>query len=1095
MYGHSPSPVTRVFTPPRSSSPSVRLVGRVESSPRTPLSTSSSFDRSDSTRFAPNTFQYNGRVAASLLPCVIVLLGAGGTPVLATLLAGLMLSYILDALQLKNGAFLGVWGSFFATGVALIVTGIGSGPHIPPILSGLIVLTSLHVVFLCGVWTSLQFKWLQLEHPVVVVALERILFACCPLTSAAVQTWGVVAAVGIAYAPFYLMPIQFILYWLFSIPQLSSFRNKNDRSLGGGQLGDGGILGPLEACIHTLVLLFLPPFFNFAVHHSMALHSLNEVCNHLLLFFLPLLFQLFASTRGALWWIFEDQRQIRQIRIVNGAVALAVVLACLEVRVIFTSFGHYIQLRAPFNYILVTVALYGGGFGAAAHVLGLLRGAIGKVMVSVVLVASAVSGSIVLGMPLKIIPAPAIGAVYLAQYYSSGGAPSYFIFLLSATLSAAWFILHNFWFLDVSLGGMPIKTICGLLLGSLVLALAVPGVTLLPRASFLVGVAFIAQAFLVCRLENRFYNLGHDEEGLYPSYLVVLTTIAGFVAARRLEADRKMGPWAAWIGSCLYLAKLPMLLVASDDVVWASAILMLAITPPLLLYKDKAKGGTRMKSWQGFAHIATIMVAVWLCRFTLFDALLWWSGRRPSHSLLLGLLLLACVTACLPIITNHFPHVQASRRAAVLVVAASLLFIALQPPVPVGGHLLWDDKHMPDTEPDDSTIYGSTVHSPSWSAWLLWASLLATLAAATSALPVTQVSTIRLAYALGIGTSGGIYLCVQYFADSPLAHFFIITATICAAIFLVFTHQPSDWSPRVLPAVYGVLVFLLPIVWSALGFGKNTIDSESENYNYYDDLAITEARNSLFGMYCALLLLIALVIKLKLSSLLRNKNSGGPPVSLPNHSPFTPKHRTTQRRPDFLKSFAIKKMMVEGAWLPVIGNISTLLCFCLALYINKSMTENSDKSIFAIAPILLLLNQDANLLTSFTDRQRYFPLTVVVSLFLLVCSLWRIYDDGWFNYQNEGWQFNHETGGVFYLLKNVALVVLSLPSHVVFNKFMWDYVRQSDYLLLVITPLNLPGLLLPDVLIIRSVAGVGFLYAVAQYFISRHVRIAGMRYI
>lgn len=39
-------------------------------------------------RFTPNSFQYNGRVAAAMVPCAIFLLGIGGKPVLATLTSG-----------------------------------------------------------------------------------------------------------------------------------------------------------------------------------------------------------------------------------------------------------------------------------------------------------------------------------------------------------------------------------------------------------------------------------------------------------------------------------------------------------------------------------------------------------------------------------------------------------------------------------------------------------------------------------------------------------------------------------------------------------------------------------------------------------------------------------------------------------------------------------------------------------------------------------------------------------------------------------------------------------------------------------------------
>lgn len=85
-----------------------------------------------------------------------------------------------------------------------------------------------------------------------------------------------------------------------------------------------------------------------------------------------------------------------------GAVSLAVVLACLELRVIFPSFMHYLHFPPPFNYLLVTLAVYGLAFGAAAHVAGILRGTAGTAMVLAVLLVSTISGSLVLGMPWKV---------------------------------------------------------------------------------------------------------------------------------------------------------------------------------------------------------------------------------------------------------------------------------------------------------------------------------------------------------------------------------------------------------------------------------------------------------------------------------------------------------------------------------------------------------------------------------------------------------------------------------------------------------------------------------------------------------------------
>eukprot|EP00271_Cylindrocystis_brebissonii_P003782 TRINITY_DN15034_c0_g1_i1.p1 TRINITY_DN15034_c0_g1~~TRINITY_DN15034_c0_g1_i1.p1 ORF type:complete len:1089 (-),score=216.57 TRINITY_DN15034_c0_g1_i1:498-3764(-) len=1088
MYTRSPS-LGHVMTPSPVASPSLQKFETPP--PRRNLAASDS-------RFAPNSFQYNGRVAIALLPCVLVLLGAGGTPVIGTLVVGLTLSYILDALQYKNGAFLGVWGSLLATAIAIALSGVGFSARSPVALSILMLLTSMHVVFLCGVWVSLQFKWLQLEQPAVVLALERILFACCPLTAAVVQTWGVIAAVGIANSPFYLMPILFTLYWMFALPLPSSFRSKGVG--GGGDLET--VTGPLEACIHSLVLLFLPLTFHFAIHHSMILHSINEICDHLILFFLPLLFQLFASTRGALWWLFKDPRQLRQVRLVNGIVAMCVVLGCLEIRVIFHSFAHYIHLPVPLNYLLVTVAVYGGGLGTAGHVMGLLKGTgAGRYGVITMLLAAAVSASLVLGMPWQILPAPALAAVYLAHFLSSGSIVSYLIFMTATGLSAAWFILYNFWILQVSLGGLPCAQICQLLIASLLLAMAIPGAALLPRAQIVVGTTFVLHAAVICRLENVFYNLSPNEEGLYPSYLVVVTSAAGYLVARRLEQQQKLGPLGAWLGACLYLGKLPMLLVASEHVVWAGSLLMLAITPPILLYKERQKGGSRMKAWQGAFHVVTIAAAVWLCRYSLFDALLWWSGHRPAHALLLGVLLLFGLAACLPIVVLHFAHVQSVRRAMGLLAVTALLLVVLQPPVVVGGSWLWDERHMPDQEPDDAAIYGSTAHGPSWSTWLVLGAIVATLAASTSALPIGQVVFLRLLYAAGMGAAVGIFLSVQYFAAAPAAaHFLLLAASVLAAFFLVFAQKPTSWSVALQPVLFSLLVGLMPLLWLAVGMEERKGgEIDGGGWDYYKELAIKEARNSLLAMFCALFLLIALLVKLRLAALLREKHGGGANAksgSLPNLSPFTPQHRNIVRRPSTLgKVFSVKQLAAEGAWMPVIGNISTLACFGLALYLNTTLSQSSDRAIFALAPILLLLNQDMHLSLGFTDVQRYFPLTLAISNYLIASVLWQVLSELWFNARMMGWELVRDHWHLLYIVKNGGLLLLTVPNHVLFNKFMWDFVRQSDYLLLLVSPLTLPAILLPDLETVRVAGVVALVFAVAQYALSRHVRIAGMKYI
>ncbi|CAI5999624.1 unnamed protein product [Closterium sp. NIES-65] len=640
-------------------------------------------------RFVPNPFQYNARVASALVPCVLVLLGAGGPVVVGTLVAGLMLSYVLDALQLKTAAFVAIWTAFFSTAAAIAFSGVGFAPHVPVPLSLLVLLSSVNLVFLCGVWVSLQFRWLHLEHPFVVLTLERLLFACTPLTAVAIVTWGLVASVGIVYAPYYLVPVLFALFWLFSLPAPSSFRAaKHHPRLRAKESDDVFILGSLESAIHAAVLLFLPLSFHMAVHRNRWMESAGDICDDLLLFFLPVLFLLVASTRGALHWLVRDHSKLQHVRVVNGAFALAVVLVCGEVRVIFPSFAHYIHFPPPLNYILVTLALFGLTFGFAAHMLGLITGLVGTSVLMTVLLVSSVAASLVLGMPLTMLPAPAIAAVYLAHFHSSRSLTSYLIFAAAAAIAATWFVLDHFFFLALSVAGVPLRSICQGMLAALLLALLVPAATLLHRPQRVTGVLVVLQALLFAcagrsaallhclqrvagwgaggatgaadRMSLLYNGDGRAEEGVYPSFLVVTTTVAGLAAVQRLHAEHKIGAVAEWVGSCVYLAKLPMLAVSSPGATLSSLLLLLAVTPPFFLYRDKAHARSRMRPGMAVVHAAAAVAAVVHARFMLFDIAVSLTGHRPSHALLIGALLLAAIAACLPILLLHFPHSMVS---------------------------------------------------------------------------------------------------------------------------------------------------------------------------------------------------------------------------------------------------------------------------------------------------------------------------------------------------------------------------------------------------------------------------------------------------
>ncbi|KAK3228916.1 hypothetical protein Dsin_000797 [Dipteronia sinensis] len=1066
-------------------------------------------------RFSPSSFAHNARIAIALAPSAAFLLDLGGAPVVATLTLGLMIAYIIDSLNFKSGAFFGVWMSLIAAQIAFFFSSSLFATFNSVPLGLLAAFLCAQTNFLIGAWASLQFKWIQLENPSIVLALERLLFACLPLVASAVFTWATVSAVGMHNAAYYHMAFNCVFYWLYSIPRVSSFKSKQEVKYHGGEVPDDNlILSPLESCVHTLNLVFFPLLFHIASHHSVIFSSAASVCDLLLLFFIPFLFQLYASTRGALWWVTKNGNELHSIRVCNGTIALVVVVICLEIRVVFHSFGRYVQVPPPLNYLLVTITMLGGATGAGSYALGMISDAFSSVVFTAVAVVVSAAAAIVVGFPILFIPLPSIAGFYFARSFTKKSLPSYFAFVVLGSLVVTWFVMHNFWDLNIWLAGMSLKSFCKLIVAAVVLAMAVPGLALLPpKLHFLTEVGLISHALLLCHIENRFFNYssiyyyGLEEDVMYPSYMVILTTLIGLALARRLSVDHRIGPKANWVLTCLYSSKLAMLFVTSKSVVWVSAVLLLAVSPPLLLYKDRSRTASKMKASQGYAHATVVALSVWFFRETIFEALQWWHGRPPSDGLLLGFCIILTGLACVPIVALHFSHVLSAKRCLVLVVATGLLFVLMQPPIPLSWTYRSDLIKAARLSADDISIYGLIASKPTWPSWLLIIAILLTLAAMTSVIPIKYIVELRAFYAIAMGIALGVYISAEFFLQATVLHALIVVTMIGTCVFVVFTHFPSASSTNLLPWVFALLVALFPVTYLLEGqvriksiLGENGVgDMGEEDRKLTTLLAVEGARTSLLGLYAAVFMLIALEIKFELASLMREKSveRGGmrhnQSVQSASGSFPTRMRFMQQRRASTVPTFSIKRMAAEGAWMPAVGNVATIMCFAICLILNFNLTGGSNRAIFFLAPILLLLNQDSDFVAGFGDKQRYFPVTVAISAYLVLNAIYSIWEDVW--HGNTGWGL--EIGGPdwFFAVKNLALLILTFPSHILFNQFVWSYSKQTDSTPLLTLPLNLPSVIITDVIQVRVLGLLGIIYSLTQYIISRQQYISGMKYI
>lgn len=441
-----------------------------------------------------------------------------------------------------------------------------------------------------------------------------------------------------------------------------------------------------------------------------------------------------------------------------------------------------------------------------------------------------------------------------------------------------------------------------------------------------------------------------------------------------------------------------------------------------------------------------------------------------------------------------------------LVVATGLLFILMQPPIPLLLTYRSDLIKAARQSADDISIYGYMAQKATWPSWLLIIAILLTLASVTSIIPIKYIVELRAFYSISMGVALGIYISAEYFLQAAVLHVLIVVTMVCASVFVIFTHFPSVSSTKLLPWVFALLVALFPVTYLLEGQMRIRNILEDTEIGGMDEeekklttlLAVEGARTSLLGLYAAIFMLIALEIKYELATILREKvvDRGGTRHNYSGQSgstSFPPRMRFMQRRASTVPSFTIKRMAADGAWMPAVGNVATVMCFAICLILNINITGGSNRAIFFLAPILLLLNQDSDFVAGFGDKQRYFPVTLVISAYLVLTALYSILEDVW--HGDAGWGLQIGGPDWAFVVKNLALLILTFPSHILFNRYVWSYTKHTDATPLLTLPLNLPSIVMGDVLKIRILGLLGIIYSLAQYLISRQQYISGLKYI
>ena len=976
-------------------------------------------------------------------------------------------------------------------------------------------LISSGVLFLTGCWATLQFKWIQLQYPAVVVAFEKMLLTSCLPTAGAVMYLGLIVHNGIGTAPYITALILCGMYALFARPLPSSFYiSPHSVSTGGAPAHLGSVQKPLDGALSFLFVLSMPALVYVAAHNAVIM-SWTHLWATLLLIFGPILFM--SSIPQGLWWM-GDGQAANASRGILVLVSLAGTLAGVEGRIVFHSFGQYLKLAPPWSYIAITVATY--GFGAV--VLLLLSGMMGEetaafLLGPVVMVSTAI-GSLVLGLPIWALPAPLIAAAGVALYFESRALRDYSLVVVGGLCTCAWFLWQHFWLLDINLDGMSLRVICGLIFAGMIPAVVVPGLLMakLPGS----GPLLIMQAVILAILEEHLFAGNYEEltynvHPMFPASLVIATTGMGIILARKMGEANRVSKTTAFVLECIYGAKISMIFVPESRMAIPVVMYALACLHPMFLGPQKGDSST-LEPWKALGMGFCVILAVASARFAIFDALHILLDRKPSEALAAGSLLLAIAVGLLPMINTYYRQGEGPRRVAVLIGSLGLLLILLRPPLPIKGGAecpklplalcprLWDASHTPRRELDDVAVYGDGLRRREhWPLWLVVvASFFGVLAATSKISNSVLFAPFRLIQAGLSGLLIGGYMALEFFPGMQLLQITIVGSCLLVAFMIVLLSVPSRGSAILLPLLCicwfgsfpGSLFVLSVSSLPPLPQDMVRLHPDTAEGIALDSVRWQTIRTYLVACFAAEALLLSFAAKLRLGVSKGGKTAGSSSMLgmasdamyIDKAAEFLGGYVPSAVNAATVGSLAGKhhqKLANVGmSYLPEACNILTVFCFSACLWVNSTLGgEHASLMVLILSSLLLLLSQDSFLLRGLADKRRYFPPYAASSGIITVTAIGAVIREAFSI--DEGISLNID---VSTLVFNVGAIVLCLPSLLETLDYLWTQRQQKFWIPMLTGILATSGVFISEIGAVKVLCGLSGISAILMSASAQH---------
>lgn len=1030
-------------------------------------------------------WSHSTRTLWALGPSAVVSLGAGGQAMVPIALIGGGTVYVMDLCRAPEGALFTAWATL-AFACAAAITGWSGRGGVAGFASSFVML-GMHCACLglLGAWTTLQFRWVHRSHGSAAVKCEKFIFAWCPVVCGAILTWALSSATGGESAAFHGCFVCVVMHRLFLFPVHSGCRIIDAKLVERSAKNAARlmILSAEEASAGTVMTLVLPLVIYFGTYMGSLFDTIEHAFSLAVLSAVPALYVIMSGVERSLWWLKDgDVERTKAVEISILIVAMIGLSIGLEGAIMHGELSEYINVPAPLSYIMVIVSVTSGIASFMAHYSGLIGDAIPVEAIQFILSLSTATGFGAVGAPIWMLPIPVIGSGAFVKYYVSESETAYGTFAAMTMLSFAWFLYKHFWLLDISVGGLPIGHVCSAVLMLSAVAVALPALAKHAKQKEALSSVITAYVALLAIMEQILTEAVNDGDAtIYPPYLVIVTSLGGILLARSLMLSGRMSRKLGWVLKSVCISKVSMLFVHG----FREMLSVFLVTIVILAPHGISTRLMRMSAGHCINYCLALVLSLLVARFAMFDIIFELTGHRPSDATLFGGLLLMTGGSLAPVVTRDFGDDPVGKRLLVLLLSMGVFLVTFRPPLPWKGELgIWyDADHIPDSEEDEARMYGAreSVHH-GWPSWLLMLAVVTALFALSSSKQQSEsMVTFRIGASAVCGASVGLYMALEYFAAGAGLVVTLVTACALAGIFMSFTYVPSMTSSTWLPRVYGAFLVVLAAAYvTQTGGAPETIDEEEERL---------EGKLGVVSVFAGTSLQIAFALKFRLQSSLqgvRQRQNRG-------KSPFKPAISRTRR--EFSRRTASRNVQRELrarsiSWMPVIGNVATLTSFMACLVLSDEFTDGSLFSVFVLAPILLLLHQDAVVFPILEDSQRYAPpLAVIVGKLCYdgVCAI--------LAGPNRVHVLTSSASKWPWMILNTLSLVLASINSINLVHYLATNERTSGMTLVLTAPLSAVPAVVSKIPAVRLLAATSLISVISQHAIQRSAKIAGLKYL